>query len=543
MKQALYIILCITLGIAGCTTESDRMRMRAGLDSINVRNRNGQPFAVNEVQPYVDFFDEHGTPNDRLLAHYLLGLAYSDHGEAPMALRCYQDAIDCADTLSADCDYGQLARVYGQMGNIFYYQGLYRKQLECQQNAMRFAWIGEDTLASLMSYEQEGFAYLGLKDTAAAMLVVEDIAKKYTELGYTSDAAIALGGNIRPLIENGNYIKAKDYMTIYEAQSGRFDASGNIEHGREVYYNMKGFYYLYINKLDSAEYYFRKELRDGKDLNNQHGGAKGLSELYQILNMSDSMAKYYRYAYAMNDSVYAQKTTKEVKRLQAMYDYTRNQEIARKKSEEARQNKERLRLLFTLFIGFVITIVILAYKFIRKRRDGLVLYMQSLEELKLLRAEKAALCQHKEEYCQILLEKDKKIDYLEQRVKKYGKQVYFKTANAERCLKESPVYKDFEKKAIHGQYLVEEDWKKIKILVSEYLPSFDDFLATNLHRLKGCEYQIMILLRLHFKPVDIAGMIGLSKSQISQNCTEIMKKIFDTKGSSKELSAKLEKIF
>ncbi|MBQ2196050.1 MAG: hypothetical protein II407_03850, partial [Prevotella sp.] len=411
------------------------------------------------------------------------------------------------------------------------------------QNAMRFAWIGEDTLASLMSYEQEGFAYLGLKDTASAMLVVEDVAKKYTELGYTSDAAIALGGNIRPLIENGNYIKAKDYMTIYEAQSGRFDASGNIEHGREVYYNMKGYYYLYTNKLDSAEFYFRKEIRDGKDLNNQHGGAKGLSELYQILNMSDSMAKYYRYAYVMNDSVYAQKTTKEIKRMQAMYDYTRNQDIARKKSEEARQNKERLRLLFTLFIGFVITIVILAYEFIRKRRDGLALYMQSLEELKLLRAEKAALCQHKEEYCQILLEKDKKIDYLEQRVKKYGKQVYFKTANAERCLRESPVYKDFEKKAIHGQYLVEEDWKKIKILVSEYLPSFDDFLATNLHRLKGCEYQIMILLRLHFKPVDIAGMIGLSKSQISQNCTEIMKKIFDTKGSSKELSAKLEKIF
>jgi hypothetical protein len=306
---------------------------------------------------------------------------------------------------------------------------------------------------------------------------------------------------------------------------------------------VKGYYYLYTNKFDSAKYYFRKELREGKDLNNQHGGAKGLSELYQRLNISDSMAKYYRYAYVMNDSVYAQKTTKEIKRMQAMYDYTRNQDIARKKSEEARQNKERLRLLFTLFIGFVITIVILAYKFIRKRRDGLVLYMQSLEELKLLRVEKAALCQHKEEYCQILLEKDKKIDYLEQRVKKYGKQVYFKTANAERCLRESPVYKDFEKKAIHGQYLVDEDWKKINILVSEYLPSFDDFLATNLHRLKGSEHQILILLRLHFKPVDIAGMIGLSKSQISQNCTEIMKKIFDAKGSSKDLSAKLEKFF
>ena len=82
MRQTLYIIIlyAILAVIVGCTTESDRMRMRAGLDSINVRNRSGQPFTVSEVQPYVTFFDEHGTPNDRLLAHYLLGLAYDTKG-------------------------------------------------------------------------------------------------------------------------------------------------------------------------------------------------------------------------------------------------------------------------------------------------------------------------------------------------------------------------------------------------------------------------------------------------------------------------------
>ena len=77
----------------------------------------------------------------------------------------------------------------------------------------------------------------------------------------------------------------------------------------------------------------------------------------------------------------------------------------------------------------------------------------------------------------------------------------------------------------------------------EYLPSFDDFLATNLHRLKLNELHILILLRLHFKAVDVAGMIGISKSQISQNSTEIMKKIYNAKGSSKELSARIGEIF
>ena len=542
MKHLLTVILLL-LFLSCCTSKDEKTRMRAGLDSINVRNRNGQPFTVSEVQPYVQFFDDHGTANDRLLVHYLLGLAYYDHGEAPMALQCYQDAADCADTLSTDCDYPHLARVYGQMATVFYYQGLDREQLNFEQLSVKYAWKGKDTLLALRNYEQQCYAYKNLGMPDSAIFVIDSVVSKFNQYGYPVNAAIASGTIIRTLVEQEEYQKAKSYIDIYESKSGLFDAYGNITQGREVYYNVKGYYYLYTNKLDSAEFYFRKELRDGHDFNNQHGGAKGLSELYQILNLPDSMAKYYRYAYIMNDSVNANKTTREVKRMQAMYDYTRNQELARKKSEEARQNKERLRFLFTLFVGFVIIIVVLAYIFFRKRRESLALYMQSLEDLKQLRAEKAALCQHKEEYSQIIEEKDKKIDYLEQRVKKYGKQVYFTTANAERCLRESPTYMDFEKKAIHGQYLVEEDWKKINILVREYLPSFDDFLATNMHRLKGNEYQIMILLRLHFKPVDIAGMIGVSKSQISQNCTDIMKKIFDSKGSSKDLSAKIGKIY
>ena len=98
-------IIILLLALTCCTTEADRRRMRAGLDSINVRNRNDLPFTVSDVQPYVQFFDDHGTANDRLLAHYLLGLAYYDHGEAPMALQCYQEAADCADTTAIDCDY------------------------------------------------------------------------------------------------------------------------------------------------------------------------------------------------------------------------------------------------------------------------------------------------------------------------------------------------------------------------------------------------------------------------------------------------------
>ena len=104
MKQLLTIFILL-LTLVCCTSEAERSRMRAGLDSINERNRNDQPFTVADVEPFVQFFDDHGTPNDRLLAHYLLGRAYYEAGEAPMALECYQKAAEFADTIREDCDY------------------------------------------------------------------------------------------------------------------------------------------------------------------------------------------------------------------------------------------------------------------------------------------------------------------------------------------------------------------------------------------------------------------------------------------------------
>ena len=156
MKHLLTVFILL-LAFVCCTNEADRNRMRAGLDSINIRNRSGQPFTVSDVQPYVSFFDEHGTANDRLLAHYLLGLAYYDHGEAPMALECYQKAAECADTTAADCDYAQLARVYGQMAQVFYSQGLYHEQLQNTKVSVKYAWKGKDTLLALSNYEQQSY--------------------------------------------------------------------------------------------------------------------------------------------------------------------------------------------------------------------------------------------------------------------------------------------------------------------------------------------------------------------------------------------------
>ncbi len=542
MRKLPHILLLFLL-LSACTSKSQYDAMRRGLDSLNERNRSDQPFTAADVQPYVDFFDSHGTSNDQLLAYYLLGRSYHEQGEAPMALKYYQQAIECADTTSSDCDYAQLCRVYAQIGNVFYYQGLYRQELVVDNLSEYYAWKGKDTLAALLNYEKRIHAYRKLNMSDSVIQISYTSNKLYTQYGYPDYAAVVLSYPISTLIETGKMSEAKKNMDIYESKSGFFDSLGNIVHGREIYYKVKGYYYLGIEKFDSAEYFFRKELRCGKDFNNQNAGAKGLADLFLILHKSDSAAKYYQYAYAMNDSLFAHTATETVERMHAMYDYSNYQEIARKKTEEAREERLNRQIAIGSIVFIVLIFSFVTYFLIRKEKKGLKKYLSILQELKQMRYETKSLKLHETEYRKLILEKEERIAELEKYASKYGKQLYFTTANAERCLHESVTYKRIAAIAARGQRLTDTDWKDISMIIAEYLPGFEDFMEVNRPQLKANEYPLCILLRMHFKAVEIAGMLNLSKSQVSQLCSDIMRKVFDKKGSSKELSANLSKIF
>ena len=527
-------IIILLLALTCCTTEADRRRMRAGLDSINVRNRNDLPFTVSDVQPYVQFFDDHGTANDRLLAHYLLGLAYYDHGEAPMALQCYQKAADCADTTATDCDYAQLARVYGQMAQVFYSQGLYRQQLNYEQLSVKYAWRGEDTLLALRNYEQEFLAYNGLGIMDSTILVIEHVAKEYLVIGYSSDAAISVGCIISHLINKGDYHKAKDYMDIYENQSGLFDSQGNIESGREYYYNVKGLYYLGIGKLDSARYFFQKEISKGKDFNNQNAAAKGLSKLYQQLYKPDSVAKYSLYAYAMSDSLYKKRTTKDIERIQAMYDYTRHQEVARKESERAALANRKLLICFIVLLA---VLLLSSWLYIARKKviDNLQKIAAKLDDYK---RENYKLKHDASANKHQIAENEERIKLLEKKLGRYSKLVYFGIETTESNLKNSPNYQKINEMAYKGQKLTKDDWDTIYNLICEYLPSSYDFIVSHFN-INSSEYCICILLRLHFKVGEIANMLGVSSPYISKVSTDVLEKTFAKKGSSKELYKEL----
>ena len=516
--------------------------MRAELDSINQRNRNDQPFTAADVQPYVNFFDDNGTPNDRLLAHYLLGRAYLDHGEAPMALQCYQDALDCADTLSTDCDYAQLARVYAQMAQIFYEQGLYREQLTFQQLALKHAWEGKDTLAALMSYEQESQAYRNLNMPDSLLYICEHVSQFYRKYGYTDYSAKSLFYTFSTLINRKEFDKVRKYMRIYESESEYFDSLGNIQRGREIYYKIKGLYYLHTNELDSAEYYFRKELRDGKDFGNQNSSANGLALLYHKIHKPDSAAKYAIYAYTMLDSVYAQRSTKEVERMQALYDYTRHQEIARREKERASTEKSKRQLSIAILFGVTLLAILIIRKLYIDRKKRQVQYIQNLEQLEQTQSELLLLRSHAEEYNELIaikesLYEEQNIILQEQRKKKL-----LDHAEIDKRILESDICNRILKNTY--KKLTVEELRECRKFVLENLPEFNNLLLSKQYKINNNDFNVCVLFRLGIKSKEVSNLLGLSQGRISQICTKLLLGIFKKdKGGATELIEKLNELY
>ena len=78
---------------------SRRQKMRLELLRADAQNKAFVNFTTDSVMREVTaYYDAHGTAQERMRAHYLLGCTYRDMGDAPRALECYHDAVSFADT-------------------------------------------------------------------------------------------------------------------------------------------------------------------------------------------------------------------------------------------------------------------------------------------------------------------------------------------------------------------------------------------------------------------------------------------------------------
>ena len=81
MKASRLIIIFFIASFLSC---GDRNQMLQTLETLEQQNRDYVPFTSDSTALVLtDYFDSHGTANERMRAHYILGCAYRDMGEMP----------------------------------------------------------------------------------------------------------------------------------------------------------------------------------------------------------------------------------------------------------------------------------------------------------------------------------------------------------------------------------------------------------------------------------------------------------------------------
>lgn len=517
--------------------------MRYRLHRLNALNKVDTLFrSTDEAKELAEYFDKHGTPNEQMLAYYLLGRAYYDIHEAPMALSCFQTASEKADTTAADCDFRQLSRVYGQMSKVFYHQNLMSQSLKCDSASVKCALQGRDTLSALLSMADQILSYQRLGKNNTALQLCDMTSQLFKKYGYKKQSAIVLISSVRYLVDKDDLRKACEYLNRYESESGFFNSHMQIEKGREIYYNIKGHYCLSCGKFDSAEYFFRKELKDGKDFNNQNAGSRGLALLFQKKHMPDSAAKYALYSYEMNDSVYAQMATKEVEKTRALYDYSRNQQLAHEAEEMAEREQRIVWIVLSILIIMLLAAVIIAREVYKRRQEMRQAYSRKVSDLAKAQSDIAklrSLAEDAEELKSLIDEKEAEMQQMTNDIESYKERLGSQKKSAESLLEESDVYHHLQKKAGKAMELSNDDWHQVNVLAIETLPNFYKFISSKKLELNDKEFKTCMLIRMHFAPKDIANMLGVSQAYITKMRNNMMPKLFGMEGNSKELDEKL----
>lgn len=498
------------------------------------------------MKEIVDYYDNHGTCQQQMLAHYLLGCVYRDLGDSPASLSCYNDAVEKVDTTSSDCDYKLLTRVYEQQGALFLSQSMPQNALSAYQKAEKYAWIAKDTLSAVLSYEHLGNIYEYMDNMDKVIEVYENASRRYRQYGYPVQAARALGGAIQALILTKQYAKAKKYMDVFEAESGYFQKDScysyiNYSH----YYYLKGLYCLESHS-DSAKYWFTKCQEFAKTNNNKSFSAYAWYLYYIKHQQMDSVAKYSEQAFAYNDSANLDMERDLMQKMQAIYDYDRWKNVAH--NEEIKATRANLTLLVSILISVsVIIIGILTFLVYRKKRK---LELQEKEEQEnLIRQQIYDTKQELEllrtvndrKIADVIKEKEQTINKLKEDLKdirdKYSNS---SLSDVDILLKESSIYKRIKYLELHPKEIMREnDWIELEETIEQLIPSFIPLLK---NRLNVIAYRICLLVKLEISTSSIAILLGLSSSAISKYRKVMLEKLCGRSGKPKDFDEYIRQI-
>lgn len=341
---------------------------------------------------------------------------------------------------------------------------------------------------------------------------------------------------------------------MYEANSGLFH-EGKIEKGRELFYYYKASYYQNVGMFDSVSYYLYEGLLSSNDYINKHAAADGLVKMYSTLGDKDSVVKYLALASTWADSLSLNKETEQSAKNEALFSYKKYRKDAMIFQTEKQNVKFAYRTTM-IFVGFVVLVGFFYFR--TKTRKKMWRYYKLLQKMKHYSNDSKSAADKKmieniqlKTINQNLLNKKSIAEaeklVLQKKIDEYIEEAELsKVSNSINKIDEkifaSPIYGVVYDYSQKGKSLNDGIFTKLIIMMDTIIPSFRIKVNSG-GPLTKLEYVICILVRMHFRPVDISSLLDITAAALSMKRKRMLKKIYDVNGAPKDFDLRIRKIY
>ena len=532
-----------------------RLRMRYDLLEAKAQNKAFVDFTSDSIaKEFTKYYDSHGTANERMMAHYLLGCVYRDLGEAPHAVDCYLDAISLADTTAKDCDFYTLSVVYSQMAVVYYDQLLLSNSIEAYRNASHFAFLAHNNKFGILDLEGIACAYILLNKEDSAEFLLKEVQQLYQKYGYTNNALQSSTKLLHMYVEKlEKQNESKLIIDKYDKESEFFDANHELLPSKRQFYYYKGKFFETANQLDSAEYYYRKVFRPNMDFVSLNPMYEGLLSVFKKRHQSDSIAKYAQLYCEVNDSSIAKKDQDLTAQMAASYNYNRYQKEALENEKIAHHTQI---ILISILIGVAIVALFLYTiwrNHLKKQERLRAEYTKATEEYEknirtmhlldsayqeVINAMKKELSKTKSESqsrleaitskyekskSELEEENRKLVDSIKRLEKQEAISDYLKKTKE---LMDSEIVrhiKELEQKPLST--LTKDDWNMLNAEIATYFPSIIHDL-NSLPKITDQKIRVCLLVVLKIQDSCIANWLDLKANRISNIKSELNQELF-----------------
>lgn len=489
--------------------------------------------------PVAEYFAGHGTPLQHVRSQYVLGRVYCDLRLYGHALTAFDNALAVkTEGDPATCRYKARAATWA--GSVYEEKGLHKDALRYNNLSYKYAKKADVPSVEVYSLRDIGRSYSYLKKNDVAISYYKRAAEKAKAMndGYLYNMVMEELAFI--------YIEEDNLNEAYEALLTPF-YSINKEDIAARYFTWAMFY-EHMGQLDSAIFYNKKGLAYGNKCVNRDVSLD-IAKLYFKTGRLEESMKYYDMYFAFSDSL----KNENIAETADLLSYVEKILDVEHKNTVLANMKMRLTVVLSIVIIMVVIaifILVVYYTNIKKRlseqqeRVKAYLRQRRIHEIQTIQNNKKRISQLEKE----LASSNEKLTTLSESLmrseaemlSKRNEQLLFEKKYKELLkadLEETEVYELFHNPT---SYPTSADYHRLSAALNKAYDNFTVRLKEFYPAISANEMWICCMIKAGLKSKKICNISSYSFTSLSMAKSRLYAKMFNKKGSAKELDAFVE---